>query len=243
MLNWLHTVSLIFENFYLLILERERRRERKALSCCSTYEIYSLVDSSVYSDQGLNPQPWFLRTMFQPTEPPGQGAALTSYSYNASSYLCSNFPARLPCYLHRETNTREQDHSRYPSTWQPQLFPVLIFRKSYPRPIIWGLSILPRTQSTSQIYLSHQFISKVSLRVETQLFFFSSQINTKKWNVRLILNLFSWVLAWFLLQACFISLKHEYTCPFLPIFRLSLGTKSLLFKSSAVAKKLAVIKN
>ena len=72
--------SLSFKNFYLLILERERKGERETLICCSIYLFtYSFVASHMCPDQGSNPQTC-IRTSLLPTELPGQGKSFLKYT-------------------------------------------------------------------------------------------------------------------------------------------------------------------
>ena len=51
----------------------ERERESDLFSLF----MHSLVDSYMCPDQGLNPHPWPIGTMLQPTELPGQDPDLT----------------------------------------------------------------------------------------------------------------------------------------------------------------------
>ena len=62
----------IFYIFYLLILETEEGRGKEK-HWFSHIFMYSLVDFCTCPDQGLNPQPWRIRTMLQTTELPSQG--------------------------------------------------------------------------------------------------------------------------------------------------------------------------
>ena len=58
--------------FYFLFIDLREREERNIDLLLHLF-MHSLFDSSVFPDQGLNPQPWCIRTMLYPTELLGQG--------------------------------------------------------------------------------------------------------------------------------------------------------------------------
>ena len=53
--------------------ERQREEERRNIHLLFHLSIHSLIDSFMCPEQGLNPQPWHIRTTLQPAELPRQG--------------------------------------------------------------------------------------------------------------------------------------------------------------------------
>lgn len=160
--------------------------------------------------------------------------SLTSHRYKASSFLCFNFPACFPCYLHGERTTEEQKDNWCHSKKKAQLFQVLVFRRPYPD--LWfGVCL-----SSKELRALHKFTQVISILAKCHngkysAIFFTHQ-HTKKVKCQLDLKLI-------LLQAYFMSLKHGYRSFSIHI-QIIIGDKeSLLFKSSAIGGENAVGKN
>lgn len=151
--------------------------------------------------------------------------SLTSQRDKASRFLCFNFPACFPYYLHGERATEEQKDPWCHSKKKAQWFQVLVFRRYHPD--LWfGVCL-----SSKELKALHRFTQVISILAKCHTgkysaIFFPTHQRTQKAKCQLDLKLI-------LLQAYFMSLKHGYRS-FSIYIQIIVGDKeSLLFKSSA----------